>query len=427
MNVGRSAKPLASSIDRSLPSYAVIALFPLTVFTMLPVTGVVPILKQLVQDHYHASDIATSLFMSINMIGALVAAPVLGWLSDRFGLTRLILVVAAIADAALWWVISFRPPFEVLMGLRLVEGAAHIGVLSMLMATMSHASAGRGRRARMAGMGGAVIFGVAVGAPLGGILGQHVVELPLQVGSALMLVVAMSALVIIPRSLGSPDPGALPRWPKLFAPPQLRLPYLFGFVDRLSIGVFIITFSLFTATLGFGPRRTGLAIGAFMMTFTILSYPAGRLAERVGLFRLMFVGSVCFGVAYAAIPWLTGAWLWVDMVFCGIFSALMFGPNLMLVVRGSTAETRASAMAGYNAAGSLGFLVGPLLGGGLLQILKLTLETDSAFRSVFATMGVLEVLCVVSAIVILARKQGSARELCAPRHTDEGDEQQHAH
>lgn len=411
MSVVDSETSLVESREPSLPRYAVIALFPLTVCTMLPVTGVVPILKQLVQDHYHASDLATSLFMSINMIGALLAAPVLGWLSDRFGLTRSILVVTAITDAVLWWMISYRPAFEVLMGLRLIEGAAHIGALSMLMATMSHASAGRGRRARMAGMGGAVIFGVAIGAPLGGLLGQQVVELPLQVGSALMLFVAVTAVVIIPRSLGSADPKALPRWPKLHAPQQLRLPYLFGFIDRLSIGVFIITFSLFTATLDFDSRKTGFAIGAFMMTFTILSYPAGRLAERVGLFRLMFIGSACFGVAYAAVPWLAGAWLWVDMVLCGVFSALMFGPNMMLVVKGSTAETRASAMAGFNAAGSLGFLVGPLLGGGLLQLLKLYYETGSAFRIVFATMGVLEILCVVGAIVFVARKRDSLGEL----------------
>lgn len=376
---------------------------------MLPVTGVVPILKQLIKDHYGANDFETSIFMSINMVGALVAAPLLGWVSDRTGRIKSILVTCAVADALLWWLMSFRPAFGSLMALRALEGAAHIGALSMLMATMSHASAADGRRARMAAMGGTVIFGVALGAPLGGILGQHDVLLPLHLGAALMVAVAVVGGALIPARFGEARAEVVPRWPRLYAPPMLRLPYLFGFVDRLTIGVFIITFSLYAATLDFGPRDTGLAIGAFMMTFTLLSYPAGKLAERLGMWRLLLGGSVAFGLAYGAVPWLAGGALWVDMVVCGVFSAVMFGPNLMLVVRHSTADTRASAMAGFNAAGSLGFLVGPLLGGGLLELLDGQVEQATAFRAVFAAVGAVEVICVAYAVVRLREPGGRQR------------------
>jgi MFS transporter, AAHS family, 3-hydroxyphenylpropionic acid transporter len=375
---------------------------------MFPVTGVVPILKQLIQDHYGVGDLTTSLFMSINMVGALIAAPILGWVSDRYGVPRLILIVCALIDAALWWTFTLRPPFPLLMALRLLEGAAHIGALSMLMAVMSQASDGAGRRARMAGLGGAVIFGVAIGAPLGGVLGQRDVLLPLQIGVVLMVLVAAVAVAAIPERVIAPSPEALPRWPRLYAPPALRLPYLFGFVDRLTIGVFIITFALLTATLGFGPQKTGMAIGVFMMTFTALSYPAGKLAERIGTWRMVFTGSIGFGFAYAAVPWLTGSLLWADMVLCGLFSAVMFGPNLMLVVRNSTQETRSSAMAGFNAAGSLGFLIGPLLGGGLLELFKSMTGDEAAFRATFASVGFIEVICVGYAIWALRSGQAGA-------------------
>ncbi len=100
------------------------SMFPLTVLTMLPVTGVVPILKQLVRDHYDLSDLGTSLFMSINMVGALLAAPMLGWLSNRYGWTRTILVVSAVVDGGLWWLISLQPSLLSLTVLRTLEGAA---------------------------------------------------------------------------------------------------------------------------------------------------------------------------------------------------------------------------------------------------------------------------------------------------------------
>ena len=55
-----------SNASPALPRRTLVALFPLTVLTMLPVTGVVPVLKLLVGDHYQVGPFATSAFMSIN-------------------------------------------------------------------------------------------------------------------------------------------------------------------------------------------------------------------------------------------------------------------------------------------------------------------------------------------------------------------------
>jgi len=378
------------------------ALLVLTVLTMLPVTGVVPILKRLIQDHYGVGDLATSLFMSINMVGALVAAPLLGRLADRHGRPRDLLVACALADAALWVALSLQPSFAVLMALRLLEGAAHIGALTMLMAVMSHASAGPGRRPRMAAMGGAIIFGVALGAPLGGALGRAALLLPLQLGAAVMVGVALAALLALPGRVGEGTPPAPAparrRWPRLKVPPPLRLPYLFSFIDRLTVGIFIVGFALYSAGLGHGSLRTGLLIGAFMLTFTALSYPAGRVADRVGLWPLVLLGSAGYAVAYGAVAWGRGGLLWALMVLCGAMSAAMFGPNLMLVVRGSDPESRAAAMAGFNAAGSLGFLLGPLTAGATLELSRPALGDPTAFRWLFGATGALELLCVLWAL-----------------------------
>jgi MFS family permease len=366
----------------------------LTVCTMLPVTGVVPILKQLIKDHYAVGDLATSLFMSVNMVGALLGAPVLGWLADRKGWFKSILVMAALVDAGLWWLLYTRPAFVVLMGLRLLEGAAHIGVLTMLMTFMSSRSEGEGRRARMAGLGGGIMFGIALGSPLGGVLGKIDILLPLQAGAGVMVLVAVVAWSVLPS--GERGGGKLsgPHWSKMLSRREMRLPYLFGFVDRFTIGVFIIAFMLYTAHLGLGPRTTGFLIGAFMIPFAALSYPMGKLAERYGLWRFVLGGSFAFGCAYAAVAWLEGPLLWLDMVVCGCLSAVMFGPNLMLVNRAATPELRGSAMAGFNAAGSLGFLVGPVTAGALLEILGYFEDPLTTYRIVFAVIGATEVLCV---------------------------------
>src|SRR5690606_1177721 len=64
---------------------------------MLPVTGMVPVLPDFTAQRFPGlGQFASHLFMSVNMIGALVGAPVAGLLSDRLG-RRKALAVGALA------------------------------------------------------------------------------------------------------------------------------------------------------------------------------------------------------------------------------------------------------------------------------------------------------------------------------------------
>ncbi len=393
-------QPVPKALDRR----TVWIIFPLGFLTMLPVTGVVPILRQLIFEYYDVGEFAASSFMSVNMIGALLGAPLLGWWADRKKNHLNLLVFCAVLDGLLWWLMTYRPPFAMLILARLLEGASHAGVMTMLMGLMGHLSEEHGRRARMAGMGGAIMFGIAAGSPLGGVLGKYDVLLPLKAGSAIMLFVACAGLYLafdkrVARAIRTMGQVAKPekipfRLPKLRIKPGFRLPYLFGFVDRFTVGVFIIAFTMYAAHLGHDSKTIGFLIGAFMIPFAALSYPMGKLAETLGLWRFVLAGSWLFGLAYAGIPWISGGWLWVNMGVCGVLSAVMFGPNLMLVAAASSPENRASAMAGFNAAGAVGFLLGPLLAGALFQVLKNTGSPEFVFRVVFACAGGTEILCV---------------------------------
>jgi MFS family permease len=381
---------------RPLSRSRFVALAVLTVLTMLPVTAVVPVLKPLIADRYGVQDLAASSFMSLNMAGALIAAPLVGWWSDRRGWTLRLLVPAALIDAVLWLAMSMAPPFALLSALRVLEGAAHIAVLSLLLAAVSRGAGEGARRVRMAAMGGSVVFGVALGAPLGGLLGRADPDLPLRTGAIVMVVVAIGAMACIDRRRGEPSPGAVPRWPSLWAPPSLRLPYLFAFVDRLTVGFFVYAFPMHAArVLVLEPSTTGALIGVFMLPFAALCYPAGRIGARIGQWRLVIGGSFGYAVAYASIPWVGQGALWAVMAAGGVLSAVMFGPTLILVLDGSTSATRASAMAGFNAAGSVGFLIGPLLAGGLLQGVSATAGDASATRVTFAVGAAVQLAAVL--------------------------------
>src|SRR5262245_8207876 len=102
----------------------------LAVGIMAPVTLPVPVLRELVHDRFGVSELLTSLFMSVNMIGALVAAPLVGALADRIGRRRAILVGALGLDALCFFALTAKVPFALFLAVRFVEGCAHIAARS---------------------------------------------------------------------------------------------------------------------------------------------------------------------------------------------------------------------------------------------------------------------------------------------------------
>ena len=66
---------------------------------MAPVTLPVPVLRELVQDRFEVSEFLTSLFMSLNMVGGFIAAPIAGAVADRLSDRRWLMVGALAVDA----------------------------------------------------------------------------------------------------------------------------------------------------------------------------------------------------------------------------------------------------------------------------------------------------------------------------------------
>ena len=149
----------------------VLILALLGLLILIPVTLPVTVLRGLVLERFGVSEFLTSLFMSVNMVGAILGAPLAGAVSDRLGRRKPLMVGALVLDAVLLWSLTLPVPFPLFMGLRFVEGMAHIFALSLLLALASDLATLR--RGRVLGATGAGIsLGVAVGAPLGGILGS---------------------------------------------------------------------------------------------------------------------------------------------------------------------------------------------------------------------------------------------------------------
>jgi MFS family permease len=377
----------------------------LAVAIMAPVTMPVPVLRELVHDRFAVSELLTSLFMSINMVGALLAAPLVGALADRIGRRRAILGGALGLDALCFFALTAKVPFALFLAVRFVEGCAHIAALSMLLAAASTALPAERRGRAMGLVGGSMMLGVAIGAPLGGVLGRSSALLPLEVGGAVLVVAAIFAsLAVRDPGAGEARPGFVEIRAALRAHPAILVPLAFSFADRFTVGFFTTTFSLYVRRIhDLPPARIGLAIAIFMLPFALLSYPVGRLAERGHVVALLCGGSLLYAAATASVGWVGPPELYALMFGIGVTAAVMFVPSMLLTTQLAPDAIRATALGAFNAAGSLGFVLGPVTGGLISQEVAARHGWESGYRAAFAAAGASVALCVALTLPVLSR------------------------
>ena len=383
----------------------------LAISIMVPVTLPVPILRELVGIRFEVSELMTSLFMSVNMIGAAIAAPLTGALADRLGRRRPLVIGALLADAIFFLIMTLDMPFELFLLIRFFEGAAHIFALSLLLSIAASLGGPDSRGKTMGITGAGMMLGVAFGAPMGGFLGGVDPLRPLFAGSVLLTAAALLAVWALP------DPTGIERRPTLREIARIVrrnrdviAPLVFAFTDRFTVGFYTTTFSLFASGMhGASPLRVGLWITAFMLPFALFSFPFGMLADRTSKTALLCGGSVAYGILTASLGFWPTAFIGPGMAVVGVFAAIMFVPSMLMTTDLTPPEIRSTALGAFNTAGSLGFILGPITGGLVTELVSASHGAATGYQAAFAVAGGAEVLCAMIALPLLLRLRRAGR------------------
>jgi EmrB/QacA subfamily drug resistance transporter len=150
-------------------------------------------------------------------------------------------------------------------------------------------------------------------------------------------------------------------------------------VGVLSLAVFMSSLDLFIVNLAFpyiGREYAGTSLSSlswvlngYTIVFAAILVPAGRWADRVGRRRLLLagltvftVGSLLCGLA-PGVPELIGARL-IQAAGAG----LMVPASLSLLLAAVPAASRGRAIGTWSALGALGAALGPVIGGGLVEL-----------------------------------------------------------
>lgn len=327
-------------------------------------------------------------FLGAEFAAFIVFVGVWGAISDATGRRVPWIVLGALGGAVGYGVLAVVPrlpvpTFEAVLVLRVFQGAATIGAFSLAITMLMDLDGGHGRNMGAAGI--AIGLGTAMGAPVGGQLTELSALAPLYAATVLLALVGLLVTVVedrAPRGRRSPREALA----TIRRAPTLSIPYAFGMIDRMTAGFFaLVGVAYFEAAFDLSPGESGVMLALFFAPFALLQYPLGALSDRIGRTVPIVAGSSLYGLGIVGIGRAGSVELAAGgMVLIGILGALLSPATMALVTDVASDGDRATAMAGFNLFGSVGFLAGFLVGG--------TIADAYSYPLAFLVVGGLEVL-----------------------------------
>lgn len=338
------------------------------VFTnMLSGTLLIPAVRPLFAAVHPDHPDAVHAFFSVNMLGAAIGAPVVGWLADRTGRARPLLATLALVDAILLVACTVPLPLAAVLALRFVQGAANVGALSILMGAGAKMRAADAHRDGIGLSGVAVVVAIVVGAPLGALLVAIGPCAPFYVAAACAASVA-GASATLPAAAEPARRGSMQAL--LTQTPILRVPTLFIGAERFVVGCFVVTFSLYAHdALGRSDAQVGALFSWFLVPFALLTWPFGVAVQRLDRGVLLTLGAAVYAACFLTLGEVGTAALPFVLALAGSASAAIYAPSLCIVAERTPHTMRATAMALANAGGTLGMLLGTATAGLLTVVL----------------------------------------------------------
>lgn len=129
-----------------------------------------------------------------------------------------------------------------------------------------------------------------------------------------------------------------------------------------------IAFPAMAAAFAAPPERMRWVIIAYVLTYALMSFAGGTAGDRFGHGRVFAAGVALSALAFAVCATAsTFGWLLVGRVVQGFAGGLVYGTTPALVTLESNVGARGRALGYLNGAIALGFALGPLLAGVLVE------------------------------------------------------------
>jgi DHA1 family tetracycline resistance protein-like MFS transporter len=319
------------------------------------------------------------LFASYSIM-QLVAAPILGRLSDKYG-RRPVLLVSIIGTGLGFLILGFATTLWMLFVGRILDGITG-GNISTAQAYIADITTPENRAKGMGLIGAAFGLGFIFGPAIGGILSRWGIHVPFFFAAALCFANALLLYFTLPETVTRDHPArnfagrgrGLTQLIRSLKQPRLAFVITIYFFFIVAFSIMTTSFSLYTMfRFGYDAQHTGYLF-AYVGVIAVIVQGGliGRLVKRFGELPLVLVGAFCFAVSLAAVPFVgpTAGGLLGILVGGGVFSLgnSLATPALNSLASKSVGPAEQGTVLGVmQSAASLARAVGPSLAAVLIH------------------------------------------------------------
>ena len=141
------------------------------------------------------------------------------------------------------------------------------------------------------------------------------------------------------------------------------------FITMGGVGIIVPVMPAYLQVFGVGGQVLGFLIACFALAQFLLSPIAGDLSDRHGRKRFIVAGLVAYGLSQLLFGFASEVWLlFLARFLSGAGAAFIMPPIMAFVADITTYEERGKGMGLIGAAMSLGFMIGPGIGGFLSKV-----------------------------------------------------------
>jgi MFS transporter, DHA1 family, tetracycline resistance protein len=343
----------------------------LTIFVNLVGFGIIIPLLPFYAATFGASPFVIGLLFASFSLSQLLASPVLGDLSDRWG-RRPVLILSLLGTVLSFVMLALSQSLAMLFAARIVDGLSG-GNITTARAYIADITAQDDRAKAFGFLGAAFGLGFIVGPTLGAALSHISYTAPIWAAAAITMVATALAWVWLPETVHRAHAGGTGAWRaigELRHRPGLRLLLAIDFTYWMAFAVYQTTFALFGAyRFGFDATHTGYLFAAFGVLGVIVQGGlVGPIVKSFGARHTLMIGLACAAVGWGGSALTHNLTVFLSMLVpaamgIGLCNATL--TTLVSTAAGPREQGRVQGAAG--ALESLGRTIGPVWGNAALQ------------------------------------------------------------
>ena len=329
----------------------------ITLFVNLVGFGIIIPLLPFYAQTFGASPLAIGLLFASFSVSQLVASPILGDLSDRWG-RRPVLIFSLLGTVVSFVMLASAHSLAMLFAARIVDGLSG-GNITTARAYIADITSEENRARAFGILGAAFGLGFIVGPALGGLFSHISYTAPIWAAAVITVVATVLAYVWLPETVHRAHAGGGSGWRSI------------DFVYWTAFAVYQTTFALFGARrFGFDAAQTGYLLSAFGF-FGVLSQGlvVGWIVGAIGEKRTLSIGFACAAIGWGGSAFTHSVPMFIAMLLPGALGVGLCSATLSALISkaaGPHEQGRVQGAAG--ALESLGRTLGPVWGNGSLQV-----------------------------------------------------------